>query len=104
MITYSEYVINCNHEEEDTFICNEEAPKKGRRRHKRIAPEDKFDEVNNLISHRIKEKKYKNQAEAQQDLENHVQGCIGPIGFFLFKTLIGWLIGRWLTKYFYPDE
>lgn len=76
-----------------------------KRRKGRIRPisEDKFNILKNTISAQLYKRNYTSREEAQRDLEIKIQQ-MGPVTFFLFRVLIGWLIGRLLDIYFPEDE
>lgn len=92
MITYEQYLAECN--ADDTLLFTGKRNKKNK-----PIKERRFNQTRDFIGKEIADGNYSSRAEAEADLELKVQK-MDPITFFLFRALIGWLIGKLLDGYF----
>lgn len=92
MITYNQYLAECN--TDDTLLFTGKKNKKNK-----PIKEKRFNQTRDFISKEITSGNYSSRVEAEADLELKVQK-MDPITFFLFRALIGWLIGKLLDNYF----
>lgn len=92
MITYEQYLAECN--SDDTLLFTGKRNKKNK-----PIKERRFNQTRDFIGKEIVDNNYSSREEAEVDLELKVQK-MDPITFFLFRALIGWLIGKLLDGYF----
>lgn len=92
MITYNEYLAECNNN--DTLLFTGKRNKKNK-----PIKEKRFNQTRDFIGKEIANSNYSSREEAESDLEIKIQK-MDPVTFFLFRVLIGWLIGKLLDGYF----
>lgn len=92
MITYGQYLSEC--EADDSLLFTGKRNKKSK-----PIKEKRFNQTRDFVSGEIAIRNYQSRDEAQNDLELKIQK-MDPITFFLFRAVIGWLIGKLLDGYF----
>jgi len=95
MITYSDYLAECNVSEELMSFGGQ------RRRNKDARPikEKRFNKIRDFIQADLSANQYASREEAKEALEIKIQK-MGPIEFILFRALISWLVFKFLDIWF----
>lgn len=95
MITYSDYLSECNVSEEVMSFGGQ------RRRNKEARPikEKRFNRIRDFIQTDLESNQYGSKEEAKEALESKIQQ-MGPIEFIIFRALISWLVFKFLDIWF----
>ena len=90
MIDYQDYLSECNHDRE-LMVCTGS----GKTKQRKPIKERRFNRLRDGIQSKLDTESYQTKEEAKADLELHVQK-MDPVSFFLFRVIIGWILGKLL--------
>jgi hypothetical protein len=95
MITYSDYLAECNVSEELMSFGGQ----RYRNKEPRPIKEKRFNKIRDFIQADLSANQYSSKEEAKEALEIKIQK-MGPIEFVLFRALISWLVFKFLDLWF----
>ena len=95
MVTYSQYLSECNNSEE--FMSWGGSKRKNK--DPRPLKEKRFNRIRDKIQGEIESGQYQTREEAEAALEIKVQQ-VGLIELFIFRAVIGWIVTKLLDAWF----
>ncbi len=95
MISYTEYLAECNVSEDLLSFGGQ----KRRNKESRPIKEKRFNRIRDFIQEDLSTNKYETREEAKEALESKIQQ-MGPIEFIIFRALISWLVFKFLDLWF----
>ena len=95
MVTYSQYLSECNNSEEFTSWGGS----KRKNKDPRPLKEKRFNRIRDKIQGEIESGQYQTREEAEAALEIKVQQ-MGLIELFIFRAVIGWIVTKLLDAWF----
>ena len=94
MITYSDYLSECNDSDELMSWGG-----KRKRKEPRPIKEKRFNSLRDFAQKDLEQNKYKTREEAEEALKLKIQK-MGALEFIIFRAMISWLVYRLLDLWF----